>query len=58
MGILMTFSQPLPPSRSTPLLATIAWPLALSNGWCLYVKLYNVSDACEFVGRARAKETA
>ena len=41
-SILLTFSQLLPPP--SPLLATTAWSLTLSNGWCLYSKLYNVSD--------------
>ena len=41
-GVLLTFSQLVPPP--SPLLATTAWSLNLSNGWCLYSKLYNVSD--------------
>ena len=45
-SILIKLSQPVP-SPPAPPLATVAWILTLSNGWGLYAKLYNVSDACE-----------
>ena len=41
--ILIKFSQPLP--SPAPAFSTTAWTLSLSNGWCLYAKLFNVSDS-------------